>query len=145
MGDYKERSGEWKELTMDASIESIPPLTETVDAMLEAMDCPMRVQAQIDIAIDEVFSNIANYAYAPDTGSALVRIETCRDPASITLTFKDRGVAYNPLEKKDPDVTLELEEREIGGLGIFMVKKSMDKMFYRRRGRQNVLTVFKQF
>lgn len=105
----------------------------------------MKVQAQIDIAIDEVFSNIANYAYAPDTGRALVRIETCREPASITLTFKDQGVAYNPLEKKDPDVTLALEEWEIGGLSIFMVKKSMDKMFYRRRGRQNVLTVFKQF
>lgn len=145
MGEYKELAGEWKELTMDALIENVVPLTEVVDGMLESMDCPMKVQAQVDIAIDEVFSNIANYAYAPDTGITVVRIETCREPASITLTFKDWGVRYNPLEKKDPDVTLGLEEREIGGLGIFMVKKSMDKMFYRRRGRQNVLTVHKKF
>ena len=134
-----------KELTIDATIENITQVTAFVDEQLEALGCPLKAQMQIDIAIDEVFSNIANYTYAPDTGRALVRIETCREPASITLTFKDRGVAYNPLEKKDPDVILALEEREIGGLGIFMVKKSMDKMFYRRKGRQNVLTVFKQF
>ena len=145
MGEYKELAGEWKELTMDAVIENVTPLTEAVDGMLEAMDCPMKVQAQIDIAIDEVFSNIANYAYAPDVGTAVVRIETRREPASITLTFRDWGVRYNPLEKKDPDVSLGLEERQIGGLGIFMVKKSMNKMFYRRRGRQNVLTLFKEF
>lgn len=145
MGEYKELAGEWKELTMDAVIENVTPLTEAVDGMLEAMDCPMKVQAQIDIAIDEVFSNIANYAYAPDVGTAVVRIETRREPASITLTFRDWGVRYNPLEKKDPDVSLGLEERQIGGLGIFMVKKSMNKMFYRRRGRQNVLTLVKEF
>ena len=145
MGAYKELSGEWKELTMDAVISNVEVLTEIVDAMLESMDCPMKVQAQIDIAIDEVFSNIANYAYAPETGTAVVRIETCRDPASITLTFKDRGAAYNPLARRDPDVTLGLEEREIGGLGIFLVKKTMDRMSYRRRGPQNVLTVFKKF
>ena len=145
MGEYKELAGEWKELTMDAVIENVTPLTEAVDGMLESMDCPMKVQAQIDIAVDEVFSNIANYAYAPDVGTAVVRIETRREPASITLTFRDWGVRYNPLEKKDPDVSLGLEERQIGGLGIFMVKKSMNKMFYRRRGRQNVLTLVKEF
>ena len=145
MGEYKELAGEWKELTMDAVIENVTPLTEAVDGMLEARGCPMKAQMQIDIAIDEVFSNIANYAYAPDVGTAVVRIETRREPASITLTFRDWGVRYNPLEKKDPDVSLGLEERQIGGLGIFMVKKSMNKMFYRRRGRQNVLTLVKEF
>ena len=145
MGEYREAAGEWRELTMDAVIENVTSLTETVDGMLESMDCPMRVQAQIDIAIDEVFSNIANYAYAPDVGTAVVRIETCREPASITLVFRDWGIKYNPLAKKDPDVTLGLEERQIGGLGIFIVKKSMNKMYYRRRGRQNVLTLVKEF
>lgn len=145
MGEYRELVGEWRELTMDAVIENVTPLTEAVDGMLESMDCPMKVQAQIDIAIDEVFSNIANYAYAPDVGRAVIRIETCREPASITLIFRDWGMRYNPLEKKDPDVTLGLEERQIGGLGIFMVKKSMNRMFYRRRGRQNVLTLIKEF
>lgn len=145
MGEYRERAGEWKELTMDAVIENVTPLTETVDEMLESMDCPMKVQAQIDIAIDEVFSNIANYAYGADVGTTVIRIETCRNPASVTLTFRDWGLKYNPLAKKDPDVSLGLEERQIGGLGIFMVKKSMNRMFYRRRGRQNVLTLVKEF
>ncbi|MDE7245992.1 MAG: ATP-binding protein [Oscillospiraceae bacterium] len=145
MGEYKELSGEWKELTLDAVIDNVEPLTEIVDDMLESMDCPMKVQAQLDIAIDEIFSNIVKYAYAPETGTAVVRIETCRTPASITMTFKDRGVAYNPLARKDPNVTLSLDEREIGGLGIFLVKKSMDRMSYRRRGSQNVLTVYKKF
>mgnify|MGYP003080580628 CR=1 FL=1 len=98
---------------------------------------------QIDIAIDEVFSNIAHYAYHPSVGSATVKIEVIEEPMSVVITFIDGGTPYNPLEKEDPDITLSAEEREIGGLGIFMVKKSMDSIDYEYKDGQNILRIKK--
>ena len=94
------------------------------------LDCPMKVQMQIDIAIDEIFSNIARYAYAPDSGNVTVRLETETDPLAVMITFIDSGMPYNPLTREDPDTKLSAEERQIGGLGIYMVKKSMDALEY---------------
>lgn len=85
---------------------------------------------QIDIAIDELFGNIAQYAYNPETGPATVRVEVSDAPISVTITFMDHGVPYDPLQKEDPDITLSAEERGSGGLGIFMVKKTMDEITY---------------
>ena len=111
-----------KELHIDAVVENLPKVTAFVDEQLEALDCPMKAQMQIDIAIDELFSNIAYYAYAPDTGDATVQVEAVS--GGVEVTFIDRGVPYDPLSNQDPDTGLSVEEREIGGLGIFMVKKS---------------------
>lgn len=133
-----------KELTVAATIENIPLVTEFVDGELEMMDCPMRAQMQIDIAIDELFSNIARYAYAPGQGQATVRVEKLDAPAAVKVTFIDSGRPYNPLEKDDPDVTLSAEERQIGGLGIFMVKKSMDEVLYRYEDGKNILAIVKR-
>ena len=133
-----------KELTVQAVIENIPEVTAFVDGQLEALDCPMRAQMQIDVAIDELFGNIAHYAYAPEGGPAIIRTEVKQDPLAIELTFIDHGVPYDPLAKADPDITLSAEERAIGGLGIFMVKKSMDDMFYEYKDSQNVLTIVKK-
>ena len=132
-----------KELTIDATIENIPEVTAFVDEQLEALDCPMKVQMQIDIAIDELFSNIARYAYNPDVGPATGRVEVTEDPMAVVITFIDHGVPYDPLEKDDPDVTLSAEERQIGGLGIYMVKKSMDEVSYEYRDGQNILKIRK--
>ena len=96
-----------------------------------------------DIAIDEVFSNITHYAYHPSVGSATVKIEVIEEPMSVVITFIDGGTPYNPLEKEDPDITLSAEEREIGGLGIFMVKKSMDSIDYEYKDGQNILRIKK--
>ncbi|MDO4865188.1 MAG: ATP-binding protein [Clostridia bacterium] len=133
-----------KELTLAATIENIAAATAFVDEQLEALDCPMRAQMQIDVAIDELFGNIAHYAYVPGTGEATVRVGFDESSRLVSLTFIDSGVPYNPLEKADPDVTLSAEERAVGGLGIFMVKKIMDGMAYERIDGRNVLTVQKR-
>ena len=131
-----------KEITLEADIKNIPVVTEFVDGILEEHDCSMKAQIQIDVAIDELFSNIARYAYAPGTGMATVKVEADNTPA-VNITFIDKGIPYNPLAKEDPDVTLSAEERKIGGLGIFMVKKSMDDMFYEYKDGSNILTIRK--
>ena len=132
-----------KELTIEATIDNIPAVTEFVDRKLEELDCPMKIQAQIDVAIDELFSNIAKYAYNPDTGPATVRVEVENDPMAVIITFIDHGMPYDPLSNKDPDVNIGLEDRMIGGLGIFLVKKTMDDISYEYKDGQNILKIRK--
>ena len=133
-----------KELTIAATVENIETVTEFVNEQLEAYDCPMKAQMQIDIAIDELFGNIAHYAYNPEVGSATVRVEVIEDPLSVVITFIDNGVPYDPLKKDDPDTTLSADDRDIGGLGIFMVKKTMDDILYEYKDGQNRLTNVKK-
>lgn len=132
-----------KEITVTATLDQIPVVTAFLDEQLETAGCPMKTQMQLDIALDELFSNIARYAYAPNTGEATVQVAIVPDPRRVSVTFIDRGIPYNPLEKTDPDITLGADEREIGGLGIFMVKKTMDSLHYERREGQNILTIEK--
>ncbi len=132
-----------KELTIKAAIENIEKVTNFVNAELEALDCSYKAEMQIDLAIDELFGNIANYAYNPETGDATVRLEVEEDPLSVIITFSDNGKPFNPLEAKEPDTTLSAEERQIGGLGIFIVKKYMDMIDYDYRDGQNILRIKK--
>lgn len=132
-----------KELTVDATVENIEKVTDFVNEQLENLDCSLKVQMQIDIAIDELFGNIAHYAYNPDVGPATVRVEVDDEPCVI-ITFIDNGVPYDPLKKEDPDTTLSAEERQIGGLGVYMVKKSMDDISYEYRDGQNILRIKKR-
>ena len=134
-----------KEMSVNASIENVPAVTEFVEEILDESDCGMKAKMQICVAIDEIFSNIAQYAYAPDTGDVTVKVDIAEPPKAVTITFIDSGVPYNPLEKSDPDTTLSAEEREIGGLGIFMVKKSMDEMNYEYKDGMNILSFKKIF
>lgn len=134
-----------KKLELEASVDNIEKITDFINAELEAMDCPMKAQMQIDVAVDEVFANIANYAYEGAKGGAVVCFEAQDDPRGAMITFVDRGIPFNPLESKDPDTSLSAEERQIGGLGIFLVKKTMDEMRYERRGEENVLRITKLF
>ena len=110
---------------------------------LEELDCPMKIQTQLDIAVDELFSNIAHYAYNPETGPATVQVEVTENPLSVIITFIDQGVPYDPLAKSDPDTTLSAEDRQIGGLGIYMVKKTMDDISYEYKEGKNILTIKK--
>ena len=126
-------------LKIAAKRESMEKVMEFVDAQLEAHDCSMKAQTQLDIAVDELFTNIASYAYGAEPGEAVIEMEFPDGFAEIT--FRDWGTPYNPLERPDPDVTLSAEERQIGGLGIYMVKKSMDSVSYRYEDGQNVLTI----
>ena len=131
-------------LTILAAVENLDRVLAFVDAELEKADCSMKAQMQIDVAVEEVFVNIAHYAYAPGQGSATIRVQPDEENRSVAITFIDGGIPYDPLAKPDPDVTLSAEERQIGGLGIFMVKKSMDDVRYEYRDGQNVLTIVKR-
>lgn len=133
-----------KSITVEAKIENVDKVTEFVNEVLEKKDCPLKVQMQLDVAIDEIFGNIAYYAYGKGSGNATIQIEMEDNPPKITLTFIDQGIPYNPLESKDPDITLDIEDREIGGLGIFLVKKTMDELSYEYVDGQNILTMKKE-
>lgn len=133
-----------KEWTFEAKIDRIPWLTEQVDGLLEGLDCPMKTQMQIDVAIDEWMANIASYAYGNGVGEVTVRFDFQPDDRTVVLTFIDSGVPYDPLAKPDPDVTLSVDKRAVGGLGIFLIKKTMDDMTYARQDGRNVLTIRKR-
>ena len=94
-----------KELTIEAAVDNIEAVTEFINEELESLDCPLKAQTQIDIAIDELFGNIARYAYQPEIGNATVRLEVENNPLSVVITFIDNGVPFNPLEQEEPDVT----------------------------------------
>lgn len=132
-----------KEMTIAATVDNIEAVTDFVNEQLEALECPLKVQMQIDIAIDEIFGNIAHYAYKPNVGEATVRVEVIEEPLCVVITFIDRGIPYNPLSAAEPDTTLTADERAIGGLGIFMVKKSMDEITYRYENGRNILSIRK--
>lgn len=132
-----------KELSINASVENLPAVTEFVESAIEETDCSMKTKIQINIAVDEIFGNIAQYAYSPETGDATVKVDIAKDMKTVSITFIDSGIPYNPLEKSDPDISLSAQEREIGGLGIYMVKKSMDEMSYEYKDGKNILTIKK--
>ena len=98
---------------------------------------------QIEVAAEEIFVNIASYAYAPGKGRATIRVEVSDDPVTVCLTFIDQGMPYDPLSMKDPDVSLPAEDRPVGGLGVFMVKKTMDDVTYEYKDGKNILRMKK--
>ena len=144
-----------------AVLDNLAEVLKNVDAQLETEGCPMKTQMQIDVAVEELFVNIATYAYTPDTGDADILIETmdyCPIPEEdqknlsggdlkgrwLRVTLSDAGKPFNPLQKDDPDITLPASERRIGGLGIFMVKKSMDYMYYEYKDGKNHISICKK-
>ena len=131
-------------LDVEAVSANLPTVVGFVNSRLDAFDCSPKAQMQIELAVEEIFVNIANYAYAPDVGRATVRVGVADDPLTVSITFIDRGVPYDPLKKSDPDVTLAAGDREIGGLGIFMTKKVMDDVTYEYKDGQNILTLKKR-
>ena len=133
-----------KELTLDAVVENIDKVTDFVNNELDAYDCLMKARMQINVAIDELFGNIAHYAYEKGTGKATVRIEVEEEPLTVSITFIDSGKPFNPLDRPEPDTTLSAQERAIGGLGILLVKKTMDKVEYLYQNGQNMLTIKKK-
>ena len=114
-----------------------------MDAALEQMDCGVKAQMAIDIALDEILANICLYAYAPGTGTVEVYVDHDAENRTAVITFRDSGVPFDPLQREEPDTTLTAEEREIGGLGIYMVKKSMDAIRYQYENGKNILRIKK--
>ena len=132
-----------QELKIQAAVNNLSKVQQFVESRLEEVGCTLRDQMQIALAVEEIFVNIAHYAYGPESGEAQVRVETARDPARIIITFTDRGKPYDPVAREDPDVTLSAEKRKIGGLGIFLAKKTMDDVTYEYKDGQNILRLTK--
>lgn len=131
------------EFVIEATRENLPKVISFVNEHLEAADCNVRTQIQIDIAVEELFINIASYAYDPEIGTAVVQVTVTDEPLSVEITFIDNGRQYDPLAKEDPDITLPINKRKKGGLGIFMVKNSMDDIHYEYADGKNILTIKK--
>ncbi len=134
-----------KELTVDAKPESLSEIKSFVSAELEERGCPEGTRKQILIVVDEIFANITQYAYDGKEGTAVVRIEENSEPRAVVLTFLDGGIPFDPLTMKTPDTSLKAREREIGGLGIFMVRKLTDEISYEYADGKNILRIKKQF
>ncbi len=140
-----EKTGMQEKLTIDAKVENLDQVLGFLDAFLERLDCPMKAQMQMDLAVEELFVNVASYAYGENTGKATLELMAKPESRSaVTLVLTDEGMKFNPLEKEDPDLTLPAEERGIGGLGILMVKKNVDEITYRRVDGKNILTMKKK-
>ncbi|HNX33441.1 MAG TPA: ATP-binding protein [Kiritimatiellia bacterium] len=132
-----------KEMSLPAKTENLQAVIDFVTAELETSACPLKARMQIELAVEEIFVNIANYAYRPEVGEATVRCAVDKEPLEVVIQFLDQGKPYNPLAKKDADTSLPVEEREIGGLGILLVKKSMDSIDYEYKDGKNILTIKK--
>ena len=131
------------ELLIEADSSNLSRVIDFVDSRLEAVNCSPKSVMQMELAVEEVFVNIAHYAYAPNKGKATVRVDVTESPATVTITFIDRGIPYDPLKKEDPDITLSANERSIGGLGIFLTKKIADNISYEYKNGQNILKIRK--
>ena len=131
------------ELVVTAETERLDEVLCFLAERLATTDCAPKARMQIDLAVEEIFVNIASYAYRPETGTAAVRVEVSGNPVTVTITFVDHGIPYDPLARQDPDVTLSVEERDIGGLGIFLTKQIMDDVSYEYRHGQNILRIKK--
>ena len=125
-----------------AADEMFDDVMAFVEEELDKADCPLKVSMQIAIAAEEIFVNIAHYAYP--CGQGRMSLAIGHEDGIITLRFTDSGIPFDPLALEDPDITLNADERDIGGLGIFMVKKSMDEVLYERRDGQNIFTISKK-
>lgn len=128
-----------REIKVEAQREKLDELLELLKADMEKKGCPADKQVSLEICAEEIFVNIASYAYGDATGEALITEEVTEN--GILLCFMDWGTPYNPLEKEDPDITLSAEERQIGGLGIYMVKNMMDSVSYEYKDGRNCLTI----
>ncbi len=130
------------ELVVDAKTENLEQVNDFIADNL--MGCPMKLLMQIDLVVEEVFVNIANYAYKDKVGKAKVMCELDKENNLLTIVFEDKGVPFDPLSKEDPDITAGADEREIGGLGIFLTKKLMDEVLYENKDGKNILKLIKK-
>ena len=132
-----------KTLTIPAALDQLDIVQAFIDQMLDDTTCTPETRIPLQIAVEELFVNIASYAYAPGTGDVTVGCSIDPTIPSVTIQFRDRGIPFDPLAKEDADITLSAEERRIGGLGIYMVKEFMDELTYSYEDGQNILTMYK--
>lgn len=134
-----------EQLTVEATVENLNQVNDFIIESLEEMDCSPKISIQMELVIEELFVNVAHYAYSPNVGKCTVIKDFEENPRAVIVTLIDSGTPYNPLEHEDPDTSLGVEEREIGGLGIFLVKKNVDEITYQYKDGQNILRFKKIF
>ena len=133
------------EITVRAAPEQIDAVMDFVNRQLDVLSCPEETLVDLDVAVDELLSNIIRYAYGSETGTVTVRVEAQREPKAVILTFLDQGAPFDPLAEERPDTTsLPARERPMGGLGLYLVRSLVDEIAYARRDSRNVLTVRKK-
>ena len=130
--------------TFPAKVDVLSDFLGFVDCTLEKYECPMKIQTAICVAIEEVFVNVAHYAYGEGEGDVVLGIGFDEESRNITFSMSDKGTPFDPLKKPDPDIALSAEDREIGGLGIFITKKTMDTVTYAYENGENILTMIKK-
>ena len=134
-----------KSITVPALVDQLDEVQDFIAAELEEYDCPTRAQMQVALAVEEIFVNIASYAYRPEVGEAEIRCDVEAEPLRVTVQFLDHGKPFDPLAKQDADTSEEATLAREGGLGILLVKKSMDAVNYSYEDGKNVLTICKNF
>jgi sigma-B regulation protein RsbU (phosphoserine phosphatase) len=146
MFDYKVNKGELyvQNKTFPAKTEALTDVLGFVEQVLEKNQCSIKLQTAICVAIEEVFVNVAHYAYGETQGDVDFTITFDEKTRNVTFRMVDKGVQFNPLNKPEPDITLSAQEREIGGLGIFITKKTMDLVTYAYENGENILTMTKK-
>ncbi|MCR5054140.1 MAG: ATP-binding protein [Lachnospiraceae bacterium] len=132
-----------KELKLTASDDTLYTVLENIRKLVADTKCSEDDLTSILVSAEEIYVNIAHYAYGGNPGEAVVQMWLTPDKKRCCLTFKDRGMKYNPLEKADPDTTLSGEQRKIGGLGVYMVKNMMDSVSYEYKDGQNIFSMEK--
>ncbi len=140
-----------KEITVDATLDNLDIVMGFLEDILREKDCPLKIMMKIAVAFEEIYVNIVNYAYGDTVGECTIEAfvvepeETCQYSKKVIIKIKDNGVEFNPLSMEDPDISLSAEDREIGGLGIYMTKKTMDRVDYLRNNDENVLVMEKSW
>lgn len=127
-----------------ADVQKLPDVMAFAEGHLAAANCTARMQMAIAVALEEIFVNIAHYAYPNGTGSVRIAFDFDENSRTVSLCLADQGIPFNPLEKPAPDITLPAEERPIGGLGILITIKTMDEVSYRYENGENILTMRKK-
>lgn len=129
-------------LVIDARPQNLEQVNDFIADNL--MGCSMKLLLQIDLVVEEIFVNIANYAYGDAEGKVTIECEVDSEKKMLKLVFEDEGEPFDPLAKDDPDISASAEDREIGGLGIYLSKKLMDDARYENKDGKNILTLLKK-
>ena len=134
---------EIKKLVVEAKVENLTMVNEFVEELLQPLNCSIKVQMQLELAVEEIFVNIAHYAYGEKTGKAFITGRILEEPLRLELVFMDEGIPYDPLAREDPNLEQKMEDRAIGGLGIYLVKKNVEEIAYSHQEGKNMLTLCK--
>lgn len=135
-----------KEIKVNADVKNLDSVLQFMNEVIEPYNCSVEIQFQLELALEEAYVNIAHHAYPNDVGSTIIRCDVVeKDDKSnlLVIDILDQGIPYNPIEHNDPNINSSAEERDIGGLGIYMIKNSMDALSYSYENEHNVFTIEK--